>query len=298
MRAGYGGYPSGQNGIETEASVTSDFYSKLELQGEISLNGKNLGRTENCRASRLSNLASESTPEEIKNAVYQLEDRYCSLYEKAKSSEIHPLPVDDDGNVIINPGQLYHNIASDTSTEFFDSVSSLGLLATEWFGVLESEGEARFCTFLAETLEDDESPETPPALRYTNRKSKRNNIQLYFDMDNPVFQEIVKYDYFGWKVKNANGEESVKEYPEELQNIYKNLILPLSPSMLPKNLMNPNLPFHYWKALPGGIPPQLINGISINVGNPRFDELVETVSKLFPKATIFTSEGKALRRGE
>lgn len=298
MRAGYEWHPSEQNNAETETGATVDFYSKLELQGAISLNGKNIGRTENSKASRLSDQVSESTPEEFKTAVYQLENRYCSLYEKAESSEVHPLPVDDDGNVIINPGQLYHNVASSVPIDFFGSVSSLGLLATEWFGILESEGEARFCTFLAETLEDDESLETPPALRYTNQKAKRNNIQLYFDMDNLILREIVRYDYFGWKVKKANGEEGIKEYPEELQNIYEHLILPLSPSMPPKYLMNPSLPFYYWKALPGGIPPQLINGISINVGNPRFDELIATVSKLFPKATIFTSEGKALRHGE
>ena len=271
------------------------FYTELENNtGQLDLNGRNLGRKNDRSFSRLSNLADDSVPEKIKESLEMLDSRYYTLYRKAENGATTPLPVDDNGYVILKPGQLMHNIPPDTSKEYFESISSLGLLASEWFGVPESEGEAKFCTFLGEIIENDESSETPPLIRFSNRKSRRNSIQLYFDMNNPVFQEIAQYDFFSYKVDKEDGTVGAKHYPNDLVQIYENLIMPYSPSMLTSNLKNPDFPYHYWKAIPGGIPPQLINGISINARNNHFSELVDTASKCFPSATIFDSDGKVL----
>ena len=51
---------------------------------------------------------------------------------------------------------------------------------------------------------------------------------------------------------------------------------------------------NYWSAIPGGIPPFLINGICIK-RNKYSDEELDELSKLYPNAVIFNSRKEVVR---
>ena len=57
------------------------------------------------------------------------------------------MEIDDNGNVVIPLNALNHRCSN--SIESLKNISKYGLLASEWFGELESEREGCFCTFLS-----------------------------------------------------------------------------------------------------------------------------------------------------
>lgn len=82
----------------------------------------------------------------LKDRVSILEKLYFILYEKAKDSEITPMSIDENNNVIIKPYMVNHRCSSDLNN--LKLISEYGVLASEWFGLPESEREGCFCTFV------------------------------------------------------------------------------------------------------------------------------------------------------
>lgn len=59
---------------------------------------------------------------------------------------------------------------------------------------------------------------------------------------------------------------------------------------------NPNSKNYYWKAIPGGIPSGLINGVRIvwKGNGPIPNDIVESIHKNFPRVTIFDKNNKVI----
>ena len=264
--------------------------NRLFTGESIEISGRNLGSVTGVFR-KISEHFSDKSPEDLEN-IRILEKEYFRDYELANDSNVTPLPVGDNNKVIINPGQLYHKIPPESNIDTLGNYARYGVVASEWFGVSESEGEGKYCAFLEEVVSDEVAQN--PFMRFHNKKAARE-MQLFFDMGNPIMKKIISRDYFNHKVKKAKGEISQGEHKDEVEQVIDELILPNSPGLSVKQLENPNLPFHYWKAIPGGIPPQLINGIRININrNPEIRGKISEVIKLFPNATIFDEEDNVL----
>ena len=89
----------------------------------------------------------------LKDKISILERLYYNLYEKSKDSEITPMSIDADNNVIIKPYTVNHRCSSDLNN--LKLISEYGVLASEWFGLLESEREGCFCTFVSRMKKGD-----------------------------------------------------------------------------------------------------------------------------------------------
>ena len=119
-------------------------------------------------------------------------------------------------------------------------------------------------------------------------------VLLFFDDTNPIMQYLLHLDYFEFEHIKETSPESIHQiYTKEEIDLLENLIEPLSPSgrnMRSKHTSKTN----YWSAIPGGIPPFLINGICIKK-NKYSDEELDELSKLYPNAVIFNNEKKVVR---
>ncbi len=248
------------------------------------------------------NLETESIDKKIKQTNKQrtekllraLEIFYSRCYDQAQNSNTEPLEI-KDGKVVIPEGTIYHRLSNNISTESLESISSCGILATEWFGALESEIEGRFCAFASRTLDED-------SIDYSNysykgkqkclsriRSSIHNtdNCVLFFDTNNEIMQELSRLDYFEYEhIKAQNPEKLSEIYSKEEIELFEFLIEPLSGGG--KNFHNNETMNTYdWLAIPAGIPPQLVNGIMLNNNCPDLQSKIETIKTLFPNATIF-----------
>lgn len=77
----------------------------------------------------------------------KLELLYSSIEEQAKEQTISAIDIDDRGIVVMPQNALNHRCSN--SIESLQGISNHGLLASEWFGELESEGEGCFCKFVS-----------------------------------------------------------------------------------------------------------------------------------------------------
>ena len=107
-------------------------------------------------------------------------------------------------------------------------------------------------------------------------------------------QYLLHLDYFEFEHIKETSPESIHQiYTKEEIDLLENLIEPLSPS---GQGMRHQYDFktNYWSAIPGGIPPFLINGICIK-RNKYSDEELDELSRLYPNAVIFNNEKKVVR---
>ena len=111
-------------------------------------------------------------------------------------------------------------------------------------------------------------------------------------------KKLIKMDYFEYEhLKKHNPEKISKEYIKEYIDLIDILIEPSS--TYGKSMHeNPNSDTMGWMAIPGGIPPGLINGIAINTNNKNFTNNLEKIGKMFPNAVIFDQKNQVLRKSE
>ena len=90
---------------------------------------------------------------EVKNIIMK-------SIEKLQNNEfpINPLKV-ENGVVIVDNGQLFHSFLASIGT--LKAISKAGIVASEWFGILEDEAEAYCCAFLNQLQEELPYKESP-----------------------------------------------------------------------------------------------------------------------------------------
>ena len=229
---------------------------------------------------------------QLKSKVRMLERLYYNLYERARNSEVTPMSIDENNQVIIKPYMVNHSCASDF--ENLKSISQYGVLASEWFGLLESEREGCFCTFVSRMKDDEYQYRGDLAEDNYSRLNIGRGVLLFFDETNPIMQYLLHLDYFEFEHIKETSPESIHQiYTKEEIDLLENLIEPLSPGG--RNMRsNHTSKSNYWSAIPGGIPPFLINGICIK-RNKYSDEELDELSKLYPNAVIFNSRKEVIR---
>ena len=177
----------------------------------VSLYGNNLGLS-NTTSFDLISRRFEFESEDGKKIVEYWERMYFEIYIKLLNNEIpvHQLDI-EDGIVNINSGHSFHRLPLRMVS--LHNISVGGLLASEWFNILESESEAYLCTFL-DTVQDElpqidfgpyPTEEERVYLRkfhasLKNRRAafsiKKGGISLFFDINNPIMQMLIKFDFF------------------------------------------------------------------------------------------------------
>lgn len=251
----------------------------------MKIKGANLEETE-AIFDNLSNIK-WSDDETIQNLIKYLEQLYYSLCNNKDVITVEQFPMNDDGKVIIKPGMLNHRCANDF--EILRHISKHGVLASEWFGILESEREGRFCTFISRMKGKDYPYKGDLAEDDYSRLNIGNNIILFFDENNLLMQYLLHLDYFEYeKIKQNEPDKLQILYSEKERELFDKLIEPMSPSG--KDMRNDyQNKTNYWSAIPGGIPSFLINGICVK--NNQFTiEQINELSYLFPNATIFKND--------
>lgn len=222
--------------------------------------------------------------------VKRLEQLYLKLQEESKQTEIKPFP-QKQGKVEILPGMVNHRCSN--SIESLRTLSQYGILASEWFGQIESEREGVFCAFVdrihTEEQADERRKSRASALNVQRLKSPRNDIILFLDDTNPIMQQLLHLDYFEYeKVKQQTPDKLTQMYSKEEIRILDFIIEPFSPGGRDYHTKD-ILPYCDWSAIPGGIPSTLVNGICTK--NKSYEkEYIAEVSRLFPNATIFNGE--------
>lgn len=228
----------------------------------------------------------------LKNKIRMLERLYYNLYEKAKDSDVVPMTIDEDNHVVIKPYMVNHSCSSDFNN--LKSIAKYGVLASEWFGILESEREGCFCTFVSRMKADDYPMKGHLAEDNYSRLNIGRDVLLFFDEANPVMQYLLHLDYFEFEhIKNVSLVSLNQIYTKEERALLGGFIEPLSPAG--RNMRSRyDSKSNYWSAIPGGIPSFLINGICIKK-NKYSDEELDELSALFPNAVIFNSKKEVIR---
>lgn len=250
----------------------------------MKLKGANL-QTEEVEIYKLTDFG-WSENEDTRKLIAYIENIYFTIYKEAQKCAVKPFPNDENGKVIIKEGMVNHRCANDF--EILSFISKYGVLASEWFGFLESEREGCFCSFVSRMKGKTYPFKGDLGEDNYSRLNIGKNIILFFDESNPIMQHLLHLDYFEYENIKQNNKNKLNElYTTDEIELFDNLIEPLSPA---GKDMRRNYDFktNYWSAIPGGIPPFLINGICIK-NNEMSEETIEEISKLFPKATIFRS---------
>lgn len=228
----------------------------------------------------------------LKDKVRMLERLYYNLYEKAKDSDVASMSIDADNQVVIKPYTVNHRCSSDLNN--LKLISEYGVLASEWFGLLDSEREGCFCTFVSRMKNNNYAFKGELAEDNYSRLNVGSGVVLFFDDTNPIMQYLLHLDYFEFEhIKETSPQILNQIYTKEEIDLLENLIEPLSPAGKGMRYQY-DFKTNYWSAIPGGIPPFLINGICIKKTNYSDEELDE-LSRLYHNAVIFNNEKKVVR---
>ena len=202
---------------------------KSELHN-INLHGRNLGVSDTVSFDLITNHF--QCDDETKKVIEFYEKAYFDIYEKLHNGEIEVNSLNvEDGLVNIKPGEVFHVMPS--NFENLKNISVAGLVASEWFGLLESEAEAYFCAFVDQLQEEmprvdygrlTEEEEIAQAKWIAFQKNHRSafpyytdTISLFFDTDNEVLPDTVHfigdnyraYEYAGCTSLKANAQEKI-----------------------------------------------------------------------------------------
>lgn len=276
---------------------------KEKLQN-VKLNGANLGSIDN-RSFLLISEHFDSLDEESKKCLNYWENFYFTLFDLLLLPEykVNFLSTIDD-EVNISVGQPFHRMQANLQS--LRNISISGLVASEWFGILESEDEAYLCTFL-DTLQQY-IPEKTFGRTITEEERKYyrkyqasvrnfnnafciigNSISLFFDMNNPIMKMLMSFDFFEYLKIRKKDQDKIKEiYPPCLIDLYENICTAEALKFSSRFHDDEEYTTKSWLAIPLGIPPMLINGICINSKlMPQFESHIEEICAMFPNATIF-----------
>lgn len=247
------------------------------------IEGANLGRKE-VEYKKLSERSFFS--DKRQELVRRLEQLYLSFLEESKTTDISPFP-QKDGKVEILPGMLNHKCTN--SLDPLRAIAQYGILASEWFGQIESEREGVFCSFV-DRIHSEENPKNrAKVLNLQTLKSRSDSLILFLDNTNPVMEKLIHLDFFEYeKVKQQTPDRITELYTSEEIELFEQIIEPFSPGG--RNFHTKDLlPYCDWSAIPGGIPATLVNGICTKT--KTYDkEYIDELIKLFPNATIFNGE--------
>lgn len=111
---------------------------------------------------------------------------------------------------------------------------------------------------------------------------------------------IIMYPYLLGDDFEDNVRKTMKEkynYSDIILDFYNKIVEPNSPhSKLFHD--NPNNQQYYWKAIPGGIPSQLINGVKITRKKSEdiTPGMIDKIQKMYPNAIIFDKNNRVLSR--
>ena len=230
--------------------------------------------------------------------VKKLEQFYICLMKQSKEKTIAPFP-QENGKAVIKPGMINHRCSN--SLEVLRTISEYGILASEWFGIVESEREGVFCAFVdrvhSEDVGDKQRRDRAEQLNGQRIKTMSDEIVLFFDDTNPIMERLLHLDYFEFeKIKQQTPERLHEIYSEEEIELIQSIIEPFSKCGKDFHIKN-YLPYCDWSAIPGGIPSALVNGICIQ--NNKYDkEYIEEIAKLFPSAIIFNGELEIIHEPE
>lgn len=228
---------------------------------------------------------------ELEEIIKKLEILYLNIQTQAKEQQIKPMGYDENGNVIIEKHAINHRCSN--SVESLRTIANYGLLASEWFGELESEREGCFCTFVSRMKGENYPYKGDLGEDDRSRLNIGNNVILFFDENNPLMKYLLHLDYFEFAHQKQINSNYKALYTQEELDLLEKLIEPISPSG--KDMRKPyDFKTNYWSAIPGGIPSELINGICIKNNNYLEKELDE-INSLFPNAVIFDANKKILR---
>lgn len=227
-----------------------------------------------------------------KNLIQKVSNMYYENCTQAENIEISPLEIDENNEVIIKRGMINHRCSS--NMESLRSLANYGILASEWFGYLESEAEGRFCAFVSRMKGDEYPIKGSLAEDDYSRLNIGNDVILFFDSNNELMNRLLHLDYFEFEnIKNKYPEKINEIYtPDEIE-ILEGLIESLSPCG--KNMRaSYDTKTNYWSAIPGGIPSPLVNGVCVKKMKYTEEELDE-INNLFPNAVIFDNNKKVVR---
>ncbi len=227
----------------------------------------------------------------LTSIVKLLEVFYNYISNAASKSQIHQMNIDEKGKIIIPKHATNHRCTKDI--ENLRAISEYGVLASEWFGQIESEREGCFCTFLSKMKGESYNYIGSLAEDDHSRLTIGDNVLLFFDDENEIMKYLLHLDYFEFE-KNKSENPNYKDlYSENELKILEELIEPVSPAG--KNMRNDyDFKTNYWSAIPGGIPSYLINGVCIKNNNYPDEELDE-INSFFPNAYIFNSKKEIIR---
>ena len=268
-----------------------------EKIGTISISGMNLDSVDNCHFDSLSEQIKPKSGKELL-AIKNLEAFYFNLFSTIEDSDFSIPRIDESyDKVVLDENSYFHILPA--NMEVLKSISMAGLVASEWFGQLEKEKEACFCTFLNRfnSLEENKMTNNRNAYyNYLMYVTSDTHVWLFFDKRNYYMNELLKLDFFEYqKIRKTKKDKLTSSYPKEIIDIYENLILPMSPSS--SDFHDKFSRTYFWSAIPGGIPPMLINGICIGDDSKLYQEL-DTIKVLFPNATIFDGKRNILGYGK
>ena len=235
--------------------------------------------------------------ERVKRITSNIQKIFETANEESKQIPTRQMRI-KDGLVEIRGGLLHHRCTS--KIDGLDGIAQMGVLASEWFGFLESEGEARLCAFLSRwnTEEQEKIFKTkgPNSNAAKLGDISGKSVILFFDETHPVMQKLVHIDYFEYeKIKRTNPQK-MQEYTQEQTEIL---------DFIEANSNESGKSFHLdetdsrcnWLAIPGGIPSRLINGICVSCMKYK-DEYIRKLHSLFPQATIFNGSKQVLYNPE
>ncbi len=281
--------------IQTKFGDIMDINDIKKSMNPINLQGLNLELTSNCHLDSLINHFNYTSSR--KKALVALEKIYFEMYSNIEKNNNNFKMQEDEDKVILDENSYFHILPANMET--LKSISMFGLVASEWFGQLEKQKEACFCTFLNRfnSLEENEKTNNCNAYHnYVMYKTSDTHVWLFFDKRNYYMNELLKLDFFEYqRIRKTEKDKLTSLYPKEIIDIYENLILPMSPS---SSTFHDNLcRTYFWSAIPGGIPPMLINGVCIGDYSKLYQEL-DTIEYLFPNATIFDGKRNILGYGK
>lgn len=256
---------------------------------KIKVEGTNLGKI-SAELKRISEYNWTNNPR-LKTIIAKLEKLYINLNYQANELKISPMNVDQNGYVIIKNNMINHKCSN--NLEILKTISQYGLLASEWFGELESEREGCFCTFITRMKNDDYKYHGDLAEDNYSQLNVGENVILFFDEDNPIMKYLLHLDYFSFEYHKKVSSNYKSLYTDSELALLEELIEPLSPAG--KNMHHKiTSKTNYWSAIPGGIPSSLIVGICIK-NNTYTDAEIDLINSYFPQAVIFNSKQNVVR---
>lgn len=265
--------------------MKKDFNEIKERLQNVNIDGANLWDVKGVNLDLLTNHfeGDEATMEAIRN----LQNYYLQILND--DSHVSSMEI-KDGKVLITDGKIYHQLGGSIDISKLKSISEIGIVATEWFGILESEQEGFFCTFLNEVKQGQNLRGTrrhlPPEDYPSYSRKELAECTFYFDEKNPVMQELLSLDYFEYQKIKKNAPENLKKlYPQWIIDFYQEIND--EQCRFSSTFHDNEAKVQYtWHAIPGGIPPQFINGMCIN-SLSELNNHIEEIKLLFPNATIF-----------